>query len=759
MSAIFSRLLIPSLNGNQTETIFTYEGSGSLTLSGEAESFVVAQSAIFAHFLVPSLPFPQRDPYSFFTYEGSGTLTLYGEAETVSTLSFKQTIKWNIRAAVSVPITFVWNTGDIPKRWWRVVGQCNSIVDGCTNHLPIQLDDTSCDTVYFYQNILATSVSDVCRQLNNANWSWPIVSIRKFSKLAYCTSGTTSADCPTCNVLEEVPFCDIPQCMNLCLQSDPVVSVGAYALTVYFHEYVGSGSMTLGGSADYGIVHPEYEGSGTLILSGEAEVTSTNWEYEGSGSLILSGEGDVTSNYWSFTGGGTLILSGEGEILSPDWNYTGSGSLVLSGSAPLILFYNPTGVKLILSGSAEYPRPYWGTGSLVLGGSADVAITSYSYTGSGLLVLSGEAEVVSPVWSYVGGLVDEWVSDADFSDFDFGDADFGDISEHITNGPNLFLTGSALVETPDLAYEGSGTLILGGSADCIDFNGEFWQYEGGGSLVLSGDADATILTHFYTGSGTLIFGSSAIVTSTYLGTFQADIGANVTVVDEEVTFVNDSPGPLIVPPGGFVITGCGTCTNLPLTLNFKHNIDQASVLKEFLTRNGLSLSTQLPLYYSKILDSWKSNIHYSGLSISTSGNEVWRITFEWSCTNQFGGENLNSDFWKFSMYLERKFSDTGVKEGTRLTVVFPQEDLCQRTGNSGFSFPFTVNTKNHTVQTSLNMLVNVVTITDNIGLFKSNFWFKNPNLNLVISQSPINNTDKKQDISPIFPEQPLVLVT
>jgi hypothetical protein len=243
---------------------------------------------------------------SALVYDSDGGLVFTGgSAYTNYTLFFDLEIQWQTRAIVEINKDFQWNTGQQLLRWYRVQGCCEYPTpagSGDPNVLPslpnpplpggcpiigIQTDDSKCvgatGKQQYVQNIVARGLADVCQQLADSKMNWQICSIKEWSRPA---DPSLSPPSDQCNTLTEVPHCDIPKCLQFCVDTDAVVHMGmtTFAIDTIFNYTVSGGAYT-GGDAD------------TSILTGPQPTTSS-FEYIPDGNIVLTGGDAVTSSSW-----------------------------------------------------------------------------------------------------------------------------------------------------------------------------------------------------------------------------------------------------------------------------------------------------------------------------------------------------------------------------------------------------------------------------------------------------------------------------
>lgn len=306
----------------------------------------------------------------------------------------------------------------------------------------------------------------------------------------------------------------------------------------------------------------------------------------------------------------------------------------------------------------------------------------------------------------------------------------------------------------NLALSANGLTIMGMEAE-VEI---VFEYVGFGGVIAGGAAPTSTTGTVgpdpqYVGFGGVIAGGIAPTIVIPNVGYATDMGMDIEVQDLVVIFSTlDNNEISIQGESETIATECVGCNNLPLVLNLLHNLDQAAVLLDFCTRNGLQVPTKIPMYYSNRLNAWQSVLHYTGVSDDNqSSTEQWRILFDWACTSSVGGQEYESSFWKFGVSVVRKNIVTGKTTDTRLMIVFPPDAICSNI-STGFDFSFDFDTQKISVSTNQNIVVDIVLLYDNIGLFRSQAWVVNPDLIIEITQNPLVTGFTQQDIFPIFPQ-------
>lgn len=203
---------------------FTYTGSGGLVLSGIATS---------------SVGFP---------YTASGGVALSGTGFSESAkliIVFDQEFEWNVDQDISIDQEFEWQFGNPIYYWFQVESCCQP-----TNCNFVVNNDSQCQKTTFTIPLLATSVENVCQQLTAQGITSQICGIKQFSKAAYVNDQATLAAQginQTCNTLNTLPFCELPDCLQFCINYDVAISFGFSFYTNV--EYIATGGVIISGEA------------------------------------------------------------------------------------------------------------------------------------------------------------------------------------------------------------------------------------------------------------------------------------------------------------------------------------------------------------------------------------------------------------------------------------------------------------------------------------------------------------------------------
>lgn len=321
--------------------------SGGARAGGTAETFVyrsiVASGGVVGGGLASLIA-----TYHYFP-DGGEVLT-GGEALSEFSLIFDLDVQWQTRATIEIDKEFYWNTGTLPLRWYRVQGCCvfpTGAGDGVGGGQPggcditgIQTDDIKCvgatGKQQFIQNLVGSSVSDICQQLTDSRLNWEICSIKRWSRPA---DGRLVEPDDQCNTLVDVPYCEIPECLNFCVHTNSITNIGVTTYVIEsFVSHISSGVVITGGQAITSIVGGvdtnqsffEYVSDGGEVLTGGEALTSSSWDND---LLTTIGVTTYIENLEAVFGSGT-----EGPVLDLPTQLIGT-SCGSCDSMPLVLYF------------------------------------------------------------------------------------------------------------------------------------------------------------------------------------------------------------------------------------------------------------------------------------------------------------------------------------------------------------------------------------------------------------------------------------
>lgn len=632
--------------------------------------------------------------------------------------------QWNVRVRYEKDFEFQWDVGEQPYRYYQIRGECLYPPD-CEN-AGIETNDPLCPSGggSFFQIAAAQSIGDLCEQLRKKFLTWPnkwkISSIKRWSRPIYLDTVAAEEEQGVdhdCNLLEAQSICHIPECLEFCITEDHVVDMAINVSIIdTFLTYEGGGGFAISGQAGQDYTRPVAEGG--MELSASAEVTCSHYFYEPDSGLILSGESEITCSDWNYTPNSGLYLSGTNYPTSSAWHYTGGGTFYTGGSAStrVALYYTPSRPLLDLEANPILVANYIteGSGELVLGGSSTCLPSHYSYEPDSGLQLQGDAYLKSSNYTYEPDSGLELISKYQ-------------LSYRYTASGSLTLEGDVPL-TQNKSYTPSGTLVLGGELLVNESSAYSWI--GNGSLELGGEAEDNFENFGILTTGMAIEGSLPLLEPVYPAVIK--------------------PLHVLLPTTGIVNNDCD-CNPIDIKLIFGHNLTASGVLKEFLIRNKLNLPKQFNLIYNSLDKNWRSTYHFKGAGKDAGMTEEWRVIFEWGCTDTVGENQLDGDFWRFSILIRRKKVQINKKDETRLLYLMPKPYACK---DDEVDFRFKIDPRSGEITLPVDFLAEQALLTDEIGIFDTLFW-RNNDLDFRVTELFIEPGQPTLNISPLIPEPPI----
>jgi hypothetical protein len=238
--------------------------------------------------------------------------------------------------------------------------------------------------------------------------------------------------------------------------------------------------------------------------------------------------------------------------------------------------------------------------------------------------------------------------------------------------------------------------------------------------------------------------------------FWKGAAGKLTAANVDVEFEEPEEEPAVTEDDATITTLC-ECGVIPLVISMAHNLDTAGMLYGFLSRNNLTLPTQLEMKYNVLHNSWQTNIHFNGVGEDDVTQEMWSLVFEWACTDKVAAVDAGENIWKFSMYAKRQLGD-GQDFDTRVLITFIPIEVCSGEVNLNFNFSLNTITRDIVEISSVSSFTATLNLLfDNIGLFKSLVWFRDPNLKIEIRQTARESTREQYDISRIIPPEGILI--
>jgi len=329
-------------------------GEGGIALGGEADAGVtdvhleaeggIALGGEAGHALRADLP--------------EGGIAFGGTASTNFEYYIDLNSEWNILAPMQVDYDFVWDVESSVRYWFRIESECVEPACETTDFNP---NDEMCESPAghiqgepigvgnkYIQIFPARSVRNLCELISepiNPLWvpkfRWRIKSITRYN-MTMRKSDLPDGEIPECVTLTEEEFCDIPECMEFCLDTpnEPNITAGVrVSMQDTFLEFdpedpeggSGVGGIALGGAAEHrGGTFFTYVASGGLAFGGTADVVSPSYQYEAQGGMEFGGSADVVSEYYQYESQGGIEFSGSAGDF-PEYHYAGEGGIAFGG--------------------------------------------------------------------------------------------------------------------------------------------------------------------------------------------------------------------------------------------------------------------------------------------------------------------------------------------------------------------------------------------------------------------------------------------
>lgn len=197
-------------------------------------------------------------------------------------------------------------------------------------------------------------------------------------------------------------------------------------------------------------------------------------------------------------------------------------------------------------------------------------------------------------------------------------------------------------------------------------------------------------------------------------------------------------------------TGCGC--SVPSEIFLTHDFAKAAKLKDFLNRNGLVIPKIVTLSYNKNEQLWFSKLTYRGESLDSTGDERWSLIFDLKCTNSLDGirDVWNPYYWKLGMSIRQISVSNNFAYDTKINLLFSDQGPCLK-GELNVKCYLNVNSAIVESIEPPNIGLGVQ-LEDKIGLFKSEFWLRNPRFLIDVDVAVRSSSENTIKIGSIFPQ-------
>lgn len=261
---------------------------------------------------------------NFLTETGEILITELGEmlAPDGICITIDQDVTWQTSSYVTKDLNIFYDVGQGILKWYRVQGTCVPCAynNNCES-TGLQVLGTQClagttGSQFYIQNILATSVTEVCQILKDSQLGWEVCTIKVYSKPA---DPNLSSPDETCNTLSDVPFENLPECLPVYVNEKSFIAMkmGAYAIESNFEE----------------------ESAGGIVVGGTAVVTGStgsgsNYEYVSSGlpTLVVGSLSEYNSS-WDSDPNVEMYMDVSLTYFEADLNTSESGSTLMNASS------------------------------------------------------------------------------------------------------------------------------------------------------------------------------------------------------------------------------------------------------------------------------------------------------------------------------------------------------------------------------------------------------------------------------------------
>jgi len=628
-------------------------------------------------------------------------------------VELSKNIFWDQAYPANTEHKFIWNTGSVSSYWYEVKGCCKDLSTNNTDVCPPINPNSECQNKsQYFQIILANSVEELCQELNDTGWNWKLCSVKKWSRPAISNSSTNDI----CNILEVVDFKKITECVALSTEYSESVKIKV-ATTVSFRKNSLATTTQSPSIQSYDEYFPKPENKVRILLTGQR---------------------------FAVIGNGKISFSGDIKKLPYRIPYYGSGAVSFS------------------SYSIVYTNAYRYVAELNYGSFSEEEYNEY-YDISRYIKFSGYAGLVSSSWEYTP--VKKAIRFR-------GEAEYPIYKDYFPEG-FIYFNGKSKVrwsgpDNNNFFYDGDGSIIFAPESQVSNK----WSYKPAGRITFSSD---------YSHRGN------------FLGTFETKIRVKIEPIPpegyctdlvclipsyEEMFLQN-----LYFPPND-VSVKCYGCSSLPGVLYCNNNLNNLNLLNNVLNRNSQEIQENIQFTYDSKQNLWTNVFHYKDKYL----NEDWKIVFDFGCVNysknsgdvlfneslldtieqdwinsgkidssgnpislegylaqsqsqlssivNYNNYSDSSYYWRFSMYVSRTLKD-GTDFDTRLYLTVPSEFICQY--NSEFSFSFKYNIIKKYFFIGYQAYYDNFIFYDNIGLFSSDYWIKNPDIKFTVSKNQIEN--------------------
>lgn len=285
-------------------------------------------------------------------YTGSGSIGISSSITDFSVVvAYSNEFSWRIEGFVEKGFDSSWSVGDGEYHWYRIEGECGSVE--CDT---FGVQHRNCNRMTFVNVVAARNAAEVCEILQNPSINPPVnvkvTSIKRYSRPVLRSAATRD----DCNILEDEYFCQIPECMDYCIDERVVMDIPVRVFSIDgIYKADMSGGLRLGGRADNSALRnftPQFpiifftgscSASIKYILYGDynsmgfakLDLGDTVSELSTENSIQIGGSSPFTSSFYYFEPLGSLTVGGNSRNISSAWTINPSGTIRFGGEFPL----------------------------------------------------------------------------------------------------------------------------------------------------------------------------------------------------------------------------------------------------------------------------------------------------------------------------------------------------------------------------------------------------------------------------------------
>lgn len=327
----------------------------------------------------------------------SGSIQIGGSSDSGAYISSDLLSSWSIEGVLEAGFVSDWGVGDGEYYWYRIEGSCGESRCDTTG---VVYDN--CRRMTFMTIVGARNISELCENLGdpliNPRIDFRVSNIRKYSR----PFERSSSD--ECNQLLEQEFCNIPECLDYCIDQDvrQKISFSMIAIESSFYcEMAGgiflSGSVQTDRNRSY---DPEFP---VIGMGGSSDCVLTLTPRVVFGKASLSGSSLNSSTYFYFDRPSQPVyLSGFAITSSPNRNYLGSAEPVT------------------ISGTSRFRYSPSASGFIGSDGSSSAVLRLSTYPSGGIESSGRLYEYVSPFFFYSTSGIIPMSGGASYNFMDYG---------------------------------------------------------------------------------------------------------------------------------------------------------------------------------------------------------------------------------------------------------------------------------------------------------------------------------------------------